>query len=267
MLANLLAVSFRHGLVHHVGAVRGTRELLVQRAACKLAPIETRGLLAGVVAEAGGDHLLAVRGAEIETVGGLSVAQVLLLEFHDLHNGLVEGLEHVGDGILLFPRILLPALCKIGDVQSGGVLRVGATQHVAVGVVAEQIGHVAADVVEVGDGAVVHEDVASKDKGMRVHLSHDAARCGADVGEQTIGFSVTAEIAEIEIADRRRLRLVQSRSLTLDALDVAFGSAGIEGHTKAVHVQQAVAHLEQSIFGIIELVFFSVGQKLGEVVL
>ena len=41
-------------------------------------------------------YLLAVRGAEIETVGSLFITQLLLLKFHDLHQGLVHRLQHLG---------------------------------------------------------------------------------------------------------------------------------------------------------------------------
>lgn len=81
------------------------------------------------------------------------------------------------------------------------MLGVGAAQDVAVRIVAQQVRHVAADVVEVGDGAVVHEDVAVEDEGVAVDLGHDAATGRADVGEQAVGFRVTAEVAEVEIAD------------------------------------------------------------------
>ena len=128
-------------------------------------------------------YLLAVGGAEIEAVGSLFVAELLLLEFHDLHHGLVHRLQHVGQRVLFVPGVLGAVVGEVGHEQRGGVFGVGAAQDIAVGVEAEQVGHVAADVGEVGDGAVVHEDVAAEDERVAVHLRHDATAGGTDVRE------------------------------------------------------------------------------------
>lgn len=103
-----------------------TGKLLVQRTAGELAPVEAGRLLRCVVAETGGDHLMAVRGAEIETVGRGLVAQMLLLKFHDLHKGFVHRTYHLTEWVRFLPCILCAVVGQVGDVQSSGVLRVGA---------------------------------------------------------------------------------------------------------------------------------------------
>ena len=55
---------------------------------------------------------------------------------------------------------------QIGDVERCGVLRVGGAEDVAVGVEGKEVSQVAADGGEVGDHAVVHEDVAAEDEGV-----------------------------------------------------------------------------------------------------
>lgn len=116
MLANLLVLALGSGLIGLVRRVRVAGELLVQCAAGELAPVQTWRLLRRVVAEADGDHLLAVGGAEVEAVGRGLVAQVFLLELHDLHDGFVHRAQHLGDGILLRPRVFGAVLGQVGNV-------------------------------------------------------------------------------------------------------------------------------------------------------
>jgi len=70
----------------------------------------------------------------------------------------------------------------------------------------------------------VHEDVAAKDKGMRVYLRYDAAAGGTDVGEHTVGFGVVAERLEVEVVDGWGLGFVEGRPGAIDVLDVRGGS-------------------------------------------
>ena len=44
-----------------------------------------------------------------------------------------------------------------------------------------------------------------------------------------MGFGVAAQIPEVDVADWRRLRLVQSGARTLDAFHVGFGRFGVPG--------------------------------------
>lgn len=183
MLANLLVRAFACGLVDLVGPVRMTGELLVQRPAGELAPVKAGGLLRFVVTEPTGDHLVAVGGAEIETVGRGLVAQMLLLEFHDLHQGFVHRAYHLVQWVRFLPCVLRAVVGQVGDVQSSGVLGVSAAKDIAVSVEAEQIGHVTTDPGEIRDGAVMHKDMAAEDEGVAVDLRHDTATGRADVGE------------------------------------------------------------------------------------
>ena len=210
-----------------------------------------------MVAEAYGDQLLAVGGTEVETVGGGFAAELLLLKFHDLYDGLVHRVQHRFDWVFFLPSILCATVGKIGDVQGGGVLGVSATQDIAVGVETEQVCHVAADIEEVGDGAVVHEDVAAEDERVTVGLVHNAATGCSDVGKKAMGFGIAAKVAEVEIADWWGLGLVQGWSCTFHILDVIVSSVGVPCYPKAVHVEKTITHLEESVFGVVELVLFS----------
>lgn len=66
------------------------------------------------------------------------------------------------------------------------------TEDVAVGVEGEEGGEIASNGGEVGDDAVVHEDVAAEDEGMRVYLCDDASAAGPDMGEDTLCLGVVA---------------------------------------------------------------------------
>jgi hypothetical protein len=100
------------------------------------------------------------------------------------------------------------------------VLRVGGSEDVAVGVEGEEVCQVAADGGEVGDDAVVHEDVAAEDEGVRVYLCHDAAAACADVGKDAVCFGVFAERLEVEVIDGWAGGFVESRSRARYALNV-----------------------------------------------
>ena len=128
---------------------------------------------------------------------------MLLLEFHDLNQGLVHRRQHLGQRVLFIPGILVAVISEIRQHQRSRVFGVGAAEDIAVGVEAEEVGHVATDIGEIGDGAVVHEDVAAEDERVAVDLRHDAAAGGADVGEQAVGFGVAAQVPEVEVADWR----------------------------------------------------------------
>ena len=180
-----------------------------------------------MVPKADGDHLLAVRGAQIETVGRGLLAQLLLLELHDLYDGLLHRIQHVRDRILFLPRIFGALVSEVGHVQGRRMLRVRAAQNVGVGVETEQVGHIAADAGEIGDGTVMHEDVATEDEGVAVDLCHDATTGCADMGEHAVGLGVVADVAEIEIINRWSLRLVQSGSMTLHALDIILSGRSV----------------------------------------
>ena len=89
------------------------------------------------------------------------------------------------------------------------MLAVGGAEDVAVGVEGHEVGRFAADGGEVGNDAVVHEDVAAEDEGVGVYLGDGAAAAGADVCEEAVGFGVFAEGAEVEVVDGRGLGLVE----------------------------------------------------------
>ena len=72
---------------------------------------------------------------------------------------------------------------QVRDVERRRVFGVRTAKDIAIGIEAKQVGHIATDIGEIGNGAVVHEDVAAEDEGMAVHLRHDAAAGGPDVGE------------------------------------------------------------------------------------
>lgn len=146
------------------------------------------------------------------------------------------------------------------------MLRVGTAQDITVGIIAQEVGHVAANPGKVRDGAIVHKDVAAENERVAVNLRDDAAAGRADVGKEAVGLGVTAKIAEVEVADWWGLRLVKSGSTTLHVLYIVFGRLSVPCNPKAVHVEEAVAHFEESVFGIIELALFSVGKKSREVV-
>ena len=149
---------------------------------------------------------------------------------------------------------------EVGNIHGSGVLGVSAAEDVAVGIVAEQIRHCSADDREIRDRAVVHEDVTAKDKRVAVDLRNNAAASRSNMGEKAVGFRVAAQIAKVEVADRWGLRLVQSGSPTLHVFRIVLGCVGVPCHSKAIHVEEAVTHLEQSIFRIVELMLLSVGQ-------
>ena len=180
VLADLVVLTLRGPFVDLVGAVRMTGVLLVQCPAGKFAPVKTWRLLCCVVPKADGDHLLAVRGAQIETVGCGLLAQLLLLELHDLDDGLLHRIQHFRDWILFLPRIFGALVSEVGHVQGRRVLRIRAAQNIGVGVETEQVGHVAADAGEIGDGTIMHEDMAAEDEGVAVDFRHDATTGCAD---------------------------------------------------------------------------------------
>ena len=267
MFPNPLVVALRRLMIDLLLAIRVAGELLIQRSARKLAPVKARRLLRCVIAEADRDHFLAVGGAEVEAVGRLFVAQLLLLQVHDLDDGVRHGVQHVLQGIFFLPRVFGSLARQIGDVQRRRMLGVGAAQHVAVSIVGHEVRHIAADIREVGDGAIVHEDVAAKDKGVAVHLCDDAATRSTDMGKEAIRLGVDAETSEVEIVNGRGLGLVESGPGTSGVLFVVGSCIGVPGDAEPVHVEEAVAHLKEAVLGVVQLVLFSVGKELGEVVL
>ena len=62
-----------------------------------------------------------------------------------------------------------------------------------------------------------------------------------------MGLRVAAQVPEVEVADWRRLGLVQSGARTLDTFHVAFRCFGVPGYSEAIHVKETVTHLEESV--------------------
>lgn len=89
------------------------------------------------------------------------------------------------------------------------MLGIGRAEYIAVRVEGEQVGEVAANSGEVGDDAVVHEDVAAEDEGVGVDLRDDAAGGGANVREDAVRFGVVAERLEVEVVEGWGLRFVE----------------------------------------------------------
>ena len=267
MLSNLFVIPLGCHFIDLVGAIGVTRIFLVQGSACKFAPVQARRLLRGVVSEADGDELLAVRRAKIKAVWRRLSAEGLLLQVHDCDDGFDHGGMHVRERILFFPRIFGTAAREVGHVEGGGMLRVRAAEDVDIGVVAELVRHFAADVGEIGYSAVVHKGVAAKDKGVAVDLSHDAAARGADMGKEAVGFGIGAEAAEVEVVHGWGLGLVEGWPGAFDIFDVVFGGLGVPGYPKTVHVQEAVTHLHEWVSRVLEVGFLAVGKQVGEIVL
>lgn len=113
----------------------------------------------------------------------------------------------------------------------------------------------------------MHEDVAAEDEGVAIDLGDDAAARGTDMSEKAVRLGVSAEVSEVEIAVGRGLRFVKSRALALDLADVVLSRFGVPGYAETLHVEKTVAHLEERIFGIVQLFLFAVGKELGEVML
>jgi hypothetical protein len=88
------------------------------------------------------------------------------------------------------------------------MFRIGTAEDVAVGVIGDEGGHVAPDLGEVRDHAVVHEDVSAENEGVRVHLRDDATAARAYVGENALRLSVFAQGFKVEVVDGRALGLV-----------------------------------------------------------
>lgn len=100
------------------------------------------------------------------------------------------------------------------------MLGVCGAKHVTVCVVREKVGQVAPDGREVGDDAVVHEDMAAEDEGMRVHLRDNASAACPDMGKDAVRFRVVTERFEVEVVDRWALGLVECWSRAGDVLNV-----------------------------------------------
>lgn len=186
-----------------------SRILRIERPTSRLGPIKRRRLFGGVITKANGYHFLPVRRAEVERVGGSRIAGFDLLQLENLDHGFLHGGEHLGKAVGGLPRLLGAVVREVRHVQGGGVLAVGGAEDVAVGVEGHEVGHFAADGGEVGDDAVVHEDVAPEDEGVGVYLCDGAAAAGSDVGKEAVCFGVFAEGAKVEVVDGRGLRLVE----------------------------------------------------------
>lgn len=220
VLSNLLPRIQHSFLVNKILAVRVARILRVQHAAGELGPVQAGRLLGGVIAKADCEQLCAVGGTEVKRVGGVGGAEFLVLELEDLHDGLLHSGEHSFERVRLLPGGFVAVIGQVGDVERCGMLRVGGTKDVAVGVEREEVGQVTSDGGEVGDHAVVHEDMAAEDEGMRVHLSHNATAACSDVGKNAVGFGVLAQGLEVEVIDGRALGLVQCWTRAGYALNV-----------------------------------------------
>ena len=207
--------------------IRVARELRIERATCKLRPIQTGRLLRDVIAEADREHLRSVGNAEVEGIGGVSFTQCAFLQSEDLNDGFLHGFEHLFERIGFLPGFFADAVGQVGHVEGGGVFRVCAAEYVAVGVEGEEGGHFAADRREVRDDAVVHEDVAAEDEGVAVYLRYDGAACRADVSEDALRFRVVAQRLEVEVVDGWRLGLVERGAGARDVLNVGRACCGV----------------------------------------
>ena len=112
----------------------------------------------------------------------------------------------------------------------------------------------------------MHEDVATEDERVAVDLRDDAATGSTDMSKEAMRLGVVAEAAEVEVANRWGLGFIQGRPFAVDVFNVVLGGVGVPGNSQAVHVEETVAHLEESILGVVELSFLSTGEKPGEVV-
>ena len=137
------------------------------------------------------------------------------------------------------------------------MLGIGAAEDIAKCVIAQQGCHIAPDRRKVGDDAVVHEDVAAEYEGVAVDLGHYTSTGCTDVGKETECFGVAAETAEVEVVDGRMLGLIQSWSWTIHTLQIVPSCSGIPGNSEPIHVEKAVAHPEELVWGIVELVLLS----------
>lgn len=103
---------------------------------------------------------------------------------------------------------------EIRHVQCGGVLAVGRTLNITIGVESHQISHFATDGGKIRDHAVVHEGVAVEDEGVGVYLGDGGAAAGSDVCEDAVSFGVFAEGAEVKVVDGRGLGFVEGGTRT-----------------------------------------------------
>ena len=147
------------------------------------------------------------------------------------------------------------------------MLRVRTAEDVNIGVIAKFVGHIPANIGEVGYGAVVHKGVAAKDKGVAIDWSYDASARGADVSKEAVGLGIGAEAAEVEIVDGWGLGLVEGWPGAVDVFNVVFGGFGVPGYPETVHVKEAIAHLHEWVSRVLEVGFLAVGKQLGEIVL
>ena len=172
---------------------------------------------------------------------------------------------HLLERVLFLPGVFGAAVGEVGDVEGRSMLGVGAAKNVDIGIVAEEVGHVTTNIGEVGDGAVVHEGMAAKDERVAVDLGDDAATCGTNVGEETVGLGIGTKALEVEVVDGWRLRLVERRACAGDVFDVVFRCLSIPSDSEPIHVQEAVPHLHERVGRVLELGLLAMRKELWEV--
>lgn len=68
------------------------------------------------------NELAAIGRCYIQAVGLCFVTKFLSLQFHYRANGLLHGILHLLDCVLLFPALLSLPFCEVRDVECGKVL-------------------------------------------------------------------------------------------------------------------------------------------------
>jgi len=126
-----------------------------------------------MVSESDGDHPFPVRGTEVETVRCSFGSKFAFLKLQNLDYSLHHGCSHLVDWIFALPGVLVATVGQIGNIQCGSMLGIRRPKHIAVSIIRQYIFQISADVRERGDHAIVHEDVAAKDKGMTIRLRNN----------------------------------------------------------------------------------------------
>lgn len=205
MFANSLVLSPDGLLIDQLFRVWVAGVLHVKCTTSEFGPVERRRLLGSMVAETNGDHLATVCRTEVERVGFLRVAALELLELHDLNNGLAHCSKHRGEGIGLLPGFPCTMVCQVGHVQGGRMLAVGRAKDVAICIKGHQVCHIPTNRGEIGDHAIVHESMSTKDKGVGIHLGHSTAAACSDVRQYAVGLGIFAKGPEVEVVYGGRL--------------------------------------------------------------
>lgn len=219
-----------------------------------------------MVTQTHGDHLAAVSAADVQRAG-LHVlrAKGLLLQVDNGLEGGDQGSQHLLRLVGPLPalRTAAHALRQERHVQGGQVLRVGGAVDVLVRGLLHEAEHGPADVAEVGDDAVVHEDVPAKDERVVVDRRHRRRRRGPDVRKHGRRRRPRADAVEVAVVIRRLAVFVHGRPHPLDAVDELRPHGTIPRHPEAIHVVQPVA---QRDFQFRRLLARHVREQLRQVV-